>query len=78
MATLVRPRWHLFGPKTTLDHLPSSARMKSSVNPAVTALYHDGLVIDEALKAGIAVTACSTLVLVAVLLGMLVLPVNIG
>ena len=42
------------------------------------ALPRHSLVMDEALKAGIAATACSIFVLFVVLLAMLSLPLRIG
>jgi len=41
-------------------------------------LYRGGLSLHEATKAGIAATACSTLLLTIILLAMLLLPVGIG
>ena len=56
-----------------------SAGMPTRVLRATAAaLPRHGLVMDEALKAGIAATACSIFVLFVVLLAMLSLPLRIG
>jgi len=52
--------------------------MHQSSSAAIFFLRGAPFAIDEALSAGIAATACSMLLLAAVLLAMVLLPVGIG
>ncbi len=52
--------------------------MPATTHAAAAAPSRRIMAVDEAMKAGVAATACSVLILVIVLLAMLVAPVSMG
>jgi hypothetical protein len=49
------------------------------ISPKALALFRrGGLILDEAMKAGIVATACSLLIITALFVAMLALPISIG
>ena len=56
----------------------SEGIMPATTNAAAVAPSRRTVALDEAMKAGIAATACSVLILVLVLLVMIVVPASIG
>jgi hypothetical protein len=52
--------------------------MPATTHAAAAAPTRRLMAVDEAMKAGIAATACSVLILVIVLLAMLVMPASMG
>jgi len=56
----------------------SEGIMPATTHAAAAAPSRRIMAVDEAMKAGVAATACSVLILVIVLLAMLVAPVSMG